>query len=96
MNSLFLATAVTLGSLLFNTMAGYAFAKLQFAGRQRLFQALIGTLIIPGQVAMMPLFLLLKHMGLVNTYGGVIVPAPGRHLRHLSRAPVRAVRFRTS
>jgi multiple sugar transport system permease protein len=63
-NSLFLATAVTLGSLLFNTMAGYAFAKLQFAGRQRLFQALIGTLIIPGQVAMMPLFLLLKHMGL--------------------------------
>ncbi len=74
-NSVFLATAVTLGSLLFNTMAGYAFAKLQFAGRQRLFQALIGTLIIPGQVAMMPLFLLLKHMGLVNTYGGVIVPA---------------------
>ena len=40
-----------------------------------MFKALIGALIIPGQVAMMPLFLLLKHMGLVNTYGGVIVPA---------------------
>jgi multiple sugar transport system permease protein len=75
MNSMFLATAVTLCSLLLNTMAGYAFAKLRFRGRQPLFKALVGALIIPGQVAMMPLFLLLKHMGLVNTYGGVIVPA---------------------
>ena len=75
MNSLLLATAVTLISLLFNAMAGYAFAKLQFTGRDRLFKSLIGTLIIPGQVAMMPLFLLLKQMGLVNTYAGVVVPA---------------------
>lgn len=75
MNSLLLAAVVTLCSLVFNTMAGYAFAKLKFAGRERLFKTLIGTLVIPGQVAMMPLFLLLKHMGLVNTYGGVIVPA---------------------
>jgi multiple sugar transport system permease protein len=75
LNSLFLATAVTLSSLLLNTMAGYAFAKLHFRGHRQLFKALIGALIIPGQVAMMPLFLLLKHMGLVNTYGGVIVPA---------------------
>ncbi len=75
MNSLLLATAVTLVSLLFNSMAGYAFAKLQFAGQKRLFKTLLGALVIPGQVAMMPLFLLLKQMGLVNTYGGVIVPA---------------------
>lgn len=74
-NSLFLAAAVTLCSLVFNTMAGYAFAKLKFKGREQLFRTLIGALVIPGQVAMMPLFLLLKHMGLVNTYGGVIVPA---------------------
>ena len=74
-NSLLLAVAVTAFSLAFNTMAGYAFAKLKFAGRERLFSTLIGALIIPGQVAMMPLFLLLKHMGLVNSYGGVIVPA---------------------
>jgi multiple sugar transport system permease protein len=64
-NSLLLATSVTLISLVFNAMAG----------QQRLFKVLIGTVIIPGQVAMMPLFLLLKQMGLVNTYGGVIVPA---------------------
>jgi multiple sugar transport system permease protein len=56
-------------------MAGYAFAKLKFAGKEKLFSTLIGALIIPGQVAMMPLFLLLKQMGLVNTYGAVIVPA---------------------
>ncbi len=75
LNSLLLAVAVTALSLAFNTMAGYAFAKLKFRGRERLFNTLIGALIIPGQVAMMPLFLLLKQMGLVNTYGGVIVPA---------------------
>ncbi|HKA43190.1 MAG TPA: carbohydrate ABC transporter permease [Burkholderiales bacterium] len=74
-NSLLLAAAVTLCSLVLNTMAGYAFAKLAFAGRERLFRILIGALVIPGQVAMMPLFLLLNHMGLVNTYGGVVVPA---------------------
>ncbi|PWT71709.1 MAG: sugar ABC transporter permease [Proteobacteria bacterium] len=74
-NSVLLASAVTAASLLLNTMAGYAFAKLHFKGRERTFKALIGALIIPGQVAMMPLFLLLKHMGLVNTYGAVIVPA---------------------
>jgi multiple sugar transport system permease protein len=75
MNSVFLASAVTLCSLALNTMAGYAFAKLRFAGRERLFSALVAALLIPGQIAMMPLFLLLKHLGLVNSYGGIIVPA---------------------
>src|SRR6476659_4521243 len=74
-NSVLLATAATLLSLLFNVSAGYAFAKLRFAGRDRLFKGLVGALVVPGQVAMVPLFLLLKQMGLVNTYGGVIVPA---------------------
>ncbi|MGH8798950.1 MAG: carbohydrate ABC transporter permease [Casimicrobiaceae bacterium] len=74
-NSVFLAAAVTLLSLVFNVAAGYAFAKLRFAGRDRLFKLLLGALVIPSQVAMVPLFLLLKHLGLVNSYGGVIVPA---------------------
>ena len=60
---------------MFNLAAGYAFAKLRFAGRDRIFQLLLGALVIPAQVAMMPLFLLLKQLGLVNSYGGVIVPA---------------------
>lgn len=74
LNSLLVAGGVTATSLLFNLMAGYAFAKLKFRGRDRLFQALLAALVIPGQVAMMPLFLLLKQMGLVNTWAGVILP----------------------
>lgn len=74
-NSVFLACAVTAISLVFNVAAGYAFAKLRFAGRDRIFKLLLGALVIPGQVAMVPLFLLLKQLGLVNSYGGVIVPA---------------------
>ena len=74
-NTLFLASAITAISLLCNSMAGYAFAKLRFRGRDRLFGLLLGALVIPGQVAMLPLFLMLKPLGLVNTYGGAIVPA---------------------
>ena len=73
-NSAFIATVVTLLSVLLNTLAGYAFAKLRFSGRDRIFRALLAALVIPGQVAMMPLFLLLKQMGLINTYAGAIVP----------------------
>jgi multiple sugar transport system permease protein len=73
-NSVMLTTAVTLVSLLFNVAAGYAFAKLRFAGRDRMFRLLLAALVIPSQVAMVPLFLLLKQLGLVNSYGGVIVP----------------------
>jgi multiple sugar transport system permease protein len=73
-NSFGLATAVTVLSLGINTMAGYAFAKLRFRGRERLWRGLLATMIIPGQVGMLPLFLLLKWLGLVNTYTGVIVP----------------------
>ena len=73
-NSFLISSAVMLFSVLFNTLAGYAFAKLQFKGRDRTFRTLLAALVIPGQVAMMPLFLLLKQIGLVNTYLGAIVP----------------------
>ncbi len=73
-NSIAVAGAITVLSLLFNLMAGYAFAKLRFTGRERLFRGLLGALVIPAQVAMLPLFLLLKAMGLVNTYAGVVLP----------------------
>ena len=73
-NSLAIASALTLLSLAFNLSAGYAFAKLQFAGRERLFRTLLGALLIPAQVAMIPLFLIMKWLHLVNSYGGVIVP----------------------
>jgi multiple sugar transport system permease protein len=73
-NSALLAAAVTLISLLLNSMAGYAFAKLRFGGRDRLFQTLLAALVIPGQVAMLPLFLMLREIGVINTYWGVIIP----------------------
>jgi multiple sugar transport system permease protein len=69
-----LAAATTALSLAFNTLAGYAFAKLRFAGRERLFRMLLATMVIPGQVGMLPLFLMLKQFGLINTYAGVILP----------------------
>ncbi len=73
-NSLLIALLATGLSLSFNLTAGYAFAKLRFAGRERVFRLLLGALVVPAQVAMMPLFLMLKHMGLVNTYAGALVP----------------------
>jgi multiple sugar transport system permease protein len=74
-NSVLIATLATLLSLSFNVTAGYAFAKLPFPGRERVFKGLLGALIIPGQVGMIPLFLMLKYLGLVNTYAGVLVPS---------------------
>lgn len=74
-NSVFLAATVTAVSLLFNALAGYAFAKLDFPGRDRIFQAILLTLLIPTQVAVLPLFLLLRQCGLVNSYLAVVFPA---------------------
>ena len=67
-NSLLVSVAITALSLLVNTMAGYAFAKLRFAGRERIFQLLLAALVIPAQVAMLPLFLMMKQLHLVNNY----------------------------
>ncbi len=75
LNSAVLAVLATLVSLAFNVTAGYGFAKLRFRGRDRVFKGLLGALIIPGQVTMIPLFLMMKYMGLVNTYAGVLVPS---------------------
>jgi len=74
LNSTLIAVSVTSISLIFNSMAGYAFAKYRFRGRDRLFKTLLAAMIIPGQVTMLPLFLMLNKMGLVNTYWGVIIP----------------------
>ncbi len=73
-NSALLATVVTLIALFVNSAAGYAFAKLHFAGRDRLFRMLLSLLVVPAQVSMLPLFLMIKELGLVNTYAGVIIP----------------------
>ncbi len=73
-NSALVATGTTLLALLINSMAGYAFASLRFGGRDPLFRVLLAALVIPAQVGMLPLFLLLKSLGLVNTLWGVMIP----------------------
>jgi multiple sugar transport system permease protein len=75
LSSAIVAIIVTVCSLIFNSMAGYAFAKLRFRGRERLFGWLLLGVIIPPQVGMLPLFLLLKKIHLVNTYWGVALPS---------------------
>ncbi len=74
-NSLTVAALATLFGLLLTVPAGYALAKLHFTGRVRVLKLLIATLVIPGQVAMLPLFLLMKEVGLVNSYAGLILPS---------------------
>lgn len=72
-NTVLLASMVTGVSLLCNSMAGYAFAKLRFPGRSRLFALLLATLIVPPQVTVLPLFLEIRALGLVNSRGGILV-----------------------
>jgi multiple sugar transport system permease protein len=73
-NSAFVAASVTVISLLFNSLAGYAFAKLRFRGRERLERLLLAALVVPAQVGMLPLFLMVRELGLINTWAGVILP----------------------
>jgi multiple sugar transport system permease protein len=73
-NSLMIATGSTILCVILCGMAGYAFAKLEFTGRERIFRTLVAGMLIPAQVGMLPLFLLLKSLGLVNTLVGAIVP----------------------
>ncbi len=74
LNSGIVAVSVTLISLFFNSMAGFAFAKYRFPGKDKLFRLLLAAMVIPAQVTMLPLFLMLNKFGLVNTYWGVIIP----------------------
>ncbi|OOE12725.1 carbohydrate ABC transporter permease [Fictibacillus arsenicus] len=60
--------------LFFNAMAGYAFAKYKFKGRDKLFYLVLATMMIPGQVTMIPVYLILNQMGLTNTMTGVVLP----------------------
>ena len=74
LNSVLVAGVTTTLALLISAPAGYAFAKLRFTGRERLLQGLVAALVIPGQVAMLPLFLMMRTVGLVDSYAGAILP----------------------
>jgi multiple sugar transport system permease protein len=74
LNSALVALAVTAGNLIFCSMIGYALAKLRFKGRNALFVLVMATLMIPGMVTFVPLFVLVTNAGLANSYPGLILP----------------------
>lgn len=73
-NSLFVATVTTIGQVLFATLAGYAFARLNFKYRNELFLIILITMLIPPQVNIIPLFFLMRQFHWVNTYQALILP----------------------
>ncbi len=73
-NSLIVAVFTVLGNLLFCSMIGYALAKMEFAGKRVLFLLVMVTLMVPGVVTFVPLFVLVSKLGLLNTYPALILP----------------------
>lgn len=74
LSSIFVAIVGTFGQVLTSSMAAYAFARLQFPGRDKLFFAYLATMMIPGSVTMIPVFVILKSFGWINTYQALIIP----------------------
>jgi multiple sugar transport system permease protein len=74
LNSIIVAICVTAGQVLTSSLAGYAFARLHFPGRDKLFLGYLGTLMVPYVVTMIPVFILLRFMHLIDTYAALILP----------------------
>jgi multiple sugar transport system permease protein len=73
-NSAIVAVLTTLGNLVFCSLLGYALAKLRFPGKRALFLVVLGTLMVPSMVTFVPQFVMVSNLGLVNSYGGLILP----------------------
>ncbi len=74
LNSAIMTIGITLGQTLFSAMAGYAFARLRFPGRDVLFFLILGTMMIPFPVTLIPSFLIIADLGWLDTYQALIVP----------------------
>ena len=73
-NTMIVTVATVAGNLLFCSLAGYAFARIKFFGREVVFVLLLATLMIPFQVVMIPTFIIVKDLGMINTLNALIVP----------------------
>lgn len=73
-NSLIVAVVVTVVALLFHSMAGYALARLRFPGRELIFTSIFATLLVSVPVILVPLFLVAKTLGILDSYWGLIIP----------------------
>ena len=74
LNTVGVVAVVVAGQVLSNSLAAYAFARLEFRGRDALFFAYLGTMMIPGQVTLIPSFILMKYLGWIDTYYALTVP----------------------
>jgi multiple sugar transport system permease protein len=74
LNSVVVAVFVTAGRILFDSMAGYALARLRFRGRGAVFAAVIAVMAVPGVVLLIPKFLVIRTLGIYDTYPGLIIP----------------------
>ncbi len=74
-NTILVAVLVTVGTVVIDALAAYAFAKKQFWGRDLLFGLMLATIMIPGALLLIPAFLITNWLGLLNSYGGLVIPA---------------------
>jgi multiple sugar transport system permease protein len=75
LNSLFVSATVTIVALLFHSMAAYALARLRFPGRELIFLSMFATFLISLPVIIVPLFILVRQLGMLDSYAGLIIPA---------------------
>ncbi len=73
-HTLIFAIIVTIGQLIFSTFAAYAFARMEFPGRDQIFWLYLATLMVPTIVTLIPLFIIMRTFGLVNTWSGLVLP----------------------
>jgi len=73
-NTIFIATTTVLGVLVTGTLAAYAFARMQFPGRDVLFMLLLSTMMVPFEVTLVPNFILMRYFGWINHYQALIIP----------------------
>ncbi len=74
-NSFVIAFLTTVCQVFFCSMAGYGFSRLRFPGRDKIFALILATMMVPGVVMMIPNFVFIRQLGLLNTYGGIVLPA---------------------
>lgn len=75
LNSTFVTISITVGEVFTSSLAAYAFARMRFFARDRIFLGYLMTLMIPGAVTMIPTFLILRNLGWIDSYAALIVPA---------------------
>lgn len=74
LNSIFIVVFATIGQIIFSSMAAYAFAKIDFKGKNFVFMLFLASMMIPSQVTIIPRFMLFKKMGLYNSLWALILP----------------------